>query len=1296
MKKTQIKDARRNIHKQRVSYLSIVVIAMLAVTAYLGIMFEAETIKNNANRFYDEANFRDLEAVSTLLVTEDDLSALRLIDGVADVEGVMQSSGVLHYGELQQNVDIVSLTERVNKPVLVEGRLPQAANECAVEVETARDLSLKPGDSILLNSTAGSPAEYLTVQEFVLTGVVMHPDHPTWQVVLPGNRDVVVLPEAFDTAALNGSYMKAEILLSKDDETNRLSDDYRASVDGILAALDSFGVGRAELRTAQIQDIYQEQIEENQEKLDSAGKELKDARELLDEGIAEIDKSQQELDSAEETLAQNKKKLDDGRAELDRSKRKLNSAAAELAEGKAKLDESAAQLEEARLKLEDTEAQLADGKAQLDAGEAQLTAAKKELDEGKAKLDDAAAEISAGSRALRAGRSQLNAGAAQIAAGEAQLADAENTLTTGYAEIEGKKQDVRDTIKDALETTITSGGISAENASAAVESIAWASPNTSPDLSDTSLDATRFNVTENIGFNLSQVDYVETVSSAVDKYDQMFDAAAAKLEELGVDTTALVAGKDSLKTDFQTVLSSAADLENQYNTNVGLMQTWNDGHADYLTGVADLDNAKAAYASGLAQYNAGAAELSAGRAQYNQGLELYNSKLEEYEAGLAEFESKRQEYEDALALYNEGKAQYEDGLAQYEEGLATYEESEKLYEDGLAEYQEGERQYRSGLAQYNEGLKKYEDGKRQLEEGRATLAEKEKEYADGLAQYNDGKAQLDNARSALASLDPARWVLLGPESNPGYIYIRNNQSNVSNLGSTFALLFVLVGALVIYATVGRIVDEQRRLVGATKALGLYNREIFSKYLLFGVSATLVGMLLGVAAAYFIIQRVLMYSYGQFYVYGGGIPSFLPVKTAVVLAGGLLLSTAAVWTACTDLLKSTATSLLQEKAPAGAKNKSGNSALPLYWRLVLLNMRSDKKRVAVTIVSVAGCCALLVAGFTMRSSIMQSLDRQFSSIATYDARISYDTEVSDTAGTDIAEALSASGVESIGIYRGNLTYSIGGKIKAAELLCGSFPELDGYFARLDPKTGEPLAGPDDGIFINVRTAQVRGLQTGDVITVYDGSMNPFSAKIAGIFNIHAGTEAIMSEKTYEDIFGQAPEKNAFLIHLNGASMDSLRAELEQIPGITQISEIREIRETYQGFAGILNLIVAILTGIAGLMAYFIILNLASMYINQKKRELTIMRINGFTTKEVIRYVAGESVATTVAGIILGIVLGSLLGYRMLRLLENEQLHFIHSVQPGAWGIAILITIVFSLVIYSIALRPVKDLKLTDVA
>jgi hypothetical protein len=93
VKKTQIKDALRNIWKQKVSFLSIIVIALLGVTTFLGIGYSADALRKNASAAYNQQNFRDLEVISTRLLTPEDLDCMRAIEGVADIEPVWQTAG---------------------------------------------------------------------------------------------------------------------------------------------------------------------------------------------------------------------------------------------------------------------------------------------------------------------------------------------------------------------------------------------------------------------------------------------------------------------------------------------------------------------------------------------------------------------------------------------------------------------------------------------------------------------------------------------------------------------------------------------------------------------------------------------------------------------------------------------------------------------------------------------------------------------------------------------------------------------------------------------------------------------------------------------------------------------------------------------------------------------------------------------------------------------------------------------------------------------------------------------------
>lgn len=226
--------------------------------------------------------------------------------------------------------------------------------------------------------------------------------------------------------------------------------------------------------------------------------------------------------------------------------------------------------------------------------------------------------------------------------------------------------------------------------------------------------------------------------------------------------------------------------------------------------------------------------------------------------------------------------------------------------------------------------------------------------------------------------------------------------------------------------------------------------------------------------------------------------------------------------------------------------------------------------------------------------------------------------------------------------------------------------------------------------------MNGIAAGDTITVYDSGMKPYEIPVAGVFRIYAGQEMILAADQYETIFGEVPGNNAFFLYLNGADSQSLKDAVTAVEGVETITDISETRAMYQSLASVLNLIALMFVGIAGLMAYFILLNLVNMYINQKKRELTIMRVNGFTIREVNNYVLREMIVSTALGIVLGLGAGTLLGYRVIRLLESASARFMRGIQWEAWLGAALITIIYAVVINMAALRKVKYLKLTDVA
>ncbi|MBP5332261.1 MAG: FtsX-like permease family protein [Lachnospiraceae bacterium] len=193
----------------------------------------------------------------------------------------------------------------------------------------------------------------------------------------------------------------------------------------------------------------------------------------------------------------------------------------------------------------------------------------------------------------------------------------------------------------------------------------------------------------------------------------------------------------------------------------------------------------------------------------------------------------------------------------------------------------------------------------------------------------------------------------------------------------------------------------------------------------------------------------------------------------------------------------------------------------------------------------------------------------------------------------------------------------------------------------------------------------------------------------------GQSSCMSPETYEKVFQTVPAYNALYARNGAADAAEVSRILDNTSGIENVKTSKAAYDEAMNIASALNLIALLMIVMAGIMAGFILLNIVNMQITQKKKELTIMRINGFTVREVIAYIAREAVVTNIIGIIVGVGIGMLLGYHILRLIGGKTSFFVHEPLPMTIILSVLITAGFSIVLNAVALKKVKYLKLTDI-
>ena len=564
-----------------------------------------------------------------------------------------------------------------------------------------------------------------------------------------------------------------------------------------------------------------------------------------------------------------------------------------------------------------------------------------------------------------------------------------------------------------------------------------------------------------------------------------------------------------------------------------------------------------------------------------------------------------------------------------------------------------------------------------------------------------------NIDKIMETIGESRFVILNNKANTGYVFTEQSADGVKRLSSTFSLLFIFVGALVIYSTVGRMVDDDSKLVGATKALGLYNREIFNKYLAYGISATMIGTILGIFIAYFGMQKVLLILYKEFFVIRHFRKVFIPGETILIFIGSILVATVSVWLSCSNLLKSSAVTLMAGSVPKhNRKRTRKKSSKSLYFRLILMNMLSDAKRVIVTIVSITGCCALLMVGFTLKFAISKISPLQFGDIQHFDSEISFDFTAGvaseDSGGQSessvedsLCEILEEKKMDYLPAFFTDLPFLCGDEMYAGMLICTDAGPIDDYYTLREIGTGNVLSIPSEGILVTKMFSEFYGIKPGDTITLFDSTMNSCEAVVSGVFNNYIDHLFFCSRDYFKSIFGIEPIDNHIFVKSGGADLSELRESLMSAEGFLSIAPADAKREEFERYSFLMNFLIVILGVMAALMAYFILLNLANSYIAGKKRELTIMRINGFSEKETVRYASLEMIVTTAAGVLLGLVSGALLGYRIILLLEKPFLQYYRVPDLRSFLFSACITVFLSWLINSFALRQVKDLKLSDI-
>ena len=766
--------------------------------------------------------------------------------------------------------------------------------------------------------------------------------------------------------------------------------------------------------------------------------------------------------------------------------------------------------------------------------------------------------------------------------------------------------------------------------------------------------------------------------------------------------------------------------------------------AQIAQGTAELSAGEAQYQAGLAAFNAGQATFAqqksafeAGRDAFLAGLAAQGitaSTLEEAQQQLsalglptsqvdallatqaqisaaeAELASQQQALAAAREELDQRTAQLHEAESQVAQARQDLAEARLATADQLSAAQD---KLAASLSRLNAGQTALQNAEAQTNEGRQSLEEQRAEVEKQLA---DGQAKIDEAQKKIDELKEPDVYVLDRTKEIGVAAYQADSERINDIANVFPLMFFLVAALVSLTSMTRMVSEERTLIGVHKALGYSTAQIAAKYLLYALSASLLGAVIGIACLSQVLPGVIVSAYGSIYtIPNGGAP--YPIQLDSALLSGLsgigitLLSTTA---AVLSSLKEEPSSLMLPKAPkAGSKILLERveplwSRLSFSWKVTIRNLARYKRRLIMTLVGIAGCTALLLVAFGLRDSISDIIDNQWPAISHYDYIVGMTSDVSSEEADQINAELNQVGATNIHrITRENVllespTQKAGSLTRTTIMTSNSLQDMAGLATLRNRLSSQAIELGEDSVVITEKLAKRLGVGVGDTIQVYaqdrigNASGEPSTLTITGVAENYVGSYLYVGPSAWHSLGIQDDATDGWYATLpeNQTTRDAFGEKLINQAGVATVDDVNEAIHTYKESLAVVNRVVAILIVAAALLAFIVLYNLTNINIEERIREIASLKVLGFTRHEVDAYVFREIALLAVFGALFGLVLGTYLEGFVVQTAEIDLVMFGRAIHAPSYWFAFGLTLVFSLLVY-VAMRPkLKNIDMVE--
>lgn len=592
---------------------------------------------------------------------------------------------------------------------------------------------------------------------------------------------------------------------------------------------------------------------------------------------------------------------------------------------------------------------------------------------------------------------------------------------------------------------------------------------------------------------------------------------------------------------------------------------------------------------------------------------------------------------------------------------------------------------------YDKNIQKLNKGKEELKKSYKILKNKEKEINQKKIEFekNNYLEQIKKIKDKIYSLDNV-YIVSTYMDNASYISYIEGIESLNIISKIFPIIFYFIVIFITITSMTRLIEEDRNNIGTLRFLGYSDNYILMKYLTYALIPTIIGLIIGDILGFSYLPRFIYSAYNS-----GSITTFNNLEFIFIfklfiisLIASFLSSLISVYVSIKSSLNVSVSSLLKMKTPVKG-GKIFFEKISYIWnkfkfttKITIRNIFRYKMKLIINIIGIAGCSSLIFLAFAIKDSFSNIPNYQFEYLRPYKSEI------------NLSNNYNKNNIEKV--LKGN-KYIYAQKIYSKILIDNKERYTDIYifddnidnFIKVLDKNNNNIKLEDKGIYINQRALELLNKNFKDNILAKDYYNNKYILNVHNSFENFSGNYIYMTKNYYESL-GYKYKENIVLVH----------DEIKNYSDFFKLSDILYIYETntqklvYNKISNSLNYIVLFITVFSASLSFIVTYSLLDININERKKEISTIKVLGFRKKEIFKYIYSETIILTIIASILGIFLGIVLHKSILYSMRNTNVVFVENISIKTYILTTILTYIFSFISIVISFRKINKINMVE--